>query len=263
MSVQGVSSSLYESWITNLKAVQGTIRKRIFGAFARALGDKTVEWMTQVNLEHMPSFASDQSIALIASERQLDTAPSEATSAIAARAPFWLQLAQFSGSGLGILLGLHFTGFDGAYLVQQNGLALTLTLPLPAFTLGTKWDPTPNLVVTNCSQLTGVLTSNVTPPTWMTPGRSIPASQPWWKFDDNTDFCSRFAVVFTANQYPSLSAADQTRMRNTISKWRPAKATCVGIYSLSSGQMWQTLPTAATWGHAGNWGGSVVSYAGV
>ena len=263
MSVQGVSSSLYESWITNLKAVQGTIRKRIFGAFARALGDKTVEWMTQVNLEHMPSFASDQSIALIASERQLDTAPSEATSAIAARAPFWLQLAQFSGSGLGILLGLHFTGFDGAYLVQQNGVALTLTLPLPAFLLGTPWDPTPNLVATSCSQIATALTSSVTPPTQISDGRIIPASQPWWKFDDDTDLCCRFAVVFTANQYPSLSANDQTRMRNVLLKWKPAKAICVGIYSLSSGQFFQSLPTAAKFGSAGNFGGTVVSYAGV
>lgn len=190
MARQGITSSRYEAWVTGFKAVQGTIRKRIFGAFASVLGDKSIEWMTQANLEHLPSFSSDQGVALIASGRQLDTAAGEAVSSIAARAPYWLQLARFSGSGPGVLLGLHFSGFDGAVLVQQNGLALSLTLPLPPFVLGQAWDPTPNLVITPCSPLVTALTSSVTPT------RSIPAGTPWFAFDSNTDFCSRFAVIF-------------------------------------------------------------------
>lgn len=309
MAVQGITSTRYESWVTNLKAVQGLVRRRIFGAFASVLGDKSVEWMTQANLEHLPSFASDQGVALIASERQMDTATGETVRSIAARAPYWLQLARFSGSGLGVLLGLHFSGFDGAVLVQQNGIALSLTLPLPPFVLGQAWDPTPNLVTTACSPLATALTSSVTPT------RSIPAGTPWFFFDSNTDFCSRFAVIFPSplssaftrvtgratfnasasasmawsatlssnSYYPmigmpvvtdggasvvvaadstsqtttaitvnadaafsgyvdgvavgALSTSDLQRMQSTLIRWKPAKATCVGVYAVASGQM--------------------------
>ena len=78
-----------------------------------------------------------------------------------------VQIAKFDGSPLGVLLGLHFSGFDNAVLVQQNGRAYQLTLPLPAFT--STWDPTPNLVVTNLDVLVAPLTSSVTPPTTRVP----------------------------------------------------------------------------------------------
>lgn len=349
MARQGIASRRYEAWVTGFKAIQGTIRKRIFGSFASVLGDKSIEWMTQANLEHLPSFASDQGVALIASERQLDTAAGEAVSSIAARAPYWLQLARFSGSGLGVLLGLHFSGFDGAVLVQQNGLALSLALPLPPFVLGQSWDPTPNLVITPCSPLVAALTSSVTPT------RSIPAGTPWFAFDSNTDFCSRFAVIFAgtlpssfmtsgvatftgtedgstahpwptvtwnnqfgdltykiqpgavtlvdglgpivvsadtrtktttgvqimasasfigsvdalawqagANPYTDLHPADLARLQTTVSKWKPAKGTCWGLFSIVGGEMWD-YPPGLTWdGDSNTWdsGGSVVQISG-
>jgi hypothetical protein len=191
VSAHEVNSQDFERWITNLDAAQGLVRGRLLGGFAAVIGDKSKEWTTQADLEHLPAYASDASIALIASERQLDTIVNEAPSSIAARAPFWLQLARFYGSGLGILLGMHYAGFDGATLVQQNGRALSLALPLPPFVLGQTWDPTPNLIVTTLPPLTAPLTSSVTP------GRVIPAGTPWFMFDSNTDFCSRFAVIFS------------------------------------------------------------------
>ncbi len=33
--------------------------------------------------------------------------------------------------------------------------------------------------------------------------RSIPAGTPWWTFDSDTDFCSRFAVLFPGPIFPS------------------------------------------------------------
>jgi hypothetical protein len=297
----------------------GANAQRIFGGFAAALGDKTVDWCQQAVLEHLPQYASDpQSIALEADDRQLDTYPGEPTANIAARAPYWLEIHKFRGRGLGLLLGLHFAGFDGAVIVQQNGRALQLTLPLPTFS--GNWDPTPNLVVTACSQLGVGLTSSVKPPTVSSPGRSIPAGTPWWEFDSNTDFCSRFAILFPGtlpsyflttgratftgassaaltwnNAFPSssycigigpavitdggggvtinadgttqtasgitlnasaaftgyvdcmawqvgsnpfadLHPADLQRLQNVIAKWRPAKATCVGVYALVAGK---------------------------
>jgi hypothetical protein len=324
MPILDVSSNDFESWMAGLAANQGPARQRIIKAFASVLGDKSVEWMTWANLEHLPAYASDQSIALIASERQLDTATGEAASSIAQRAPFWLQLAKFSGSGLGILLGLHFSGFDGAILIQQNGRALSLTLPLPPFVLGQTWDPTPNLVVTACNPLVLALTSSVTP------GRSIPAGTPWFAFDSDTDFCSRFTVLFPgplpsqfmtvglatftatdtasvtwnnafadatyqvqpgiptitdgggpvsvvadlttrtttgvqllasgsftgtvsvlawqtgANPYADLHPADVSRLRTTLLKWKPAKATCVNVVAIVAGELWD-YPFGLTW----------------
>lgn len=250
MATQGIVSTVYESWVTNLKAVQGLVRKRIFGAFASVLGDKTIAWMTQANLEHLPAFASDQGVALIASERQLDTAAAEAVSDIAARAPYWLQLARFSGSQLGILLGLHFAGFNRsgapAIIVQQNGWAYQLTFPLPPFVLGQAWDPTPNLVKTACSTLSVPLTSNVTPPTTTQVGRSIPTGTNWWGFAESrsvntnvsdTDMCSRFAVLFPGatsfNTDDSLPTAFVTT----------GVATFTGLEDGSPAKPWPT----ATW----------------
>jgi hypothetical protein len=80
-------------------------------------------------------------------------------------------------------------------------------------------------------------------------------------FDNNTDFCSRFAILFPTppTGYP-FNATDLARLQATIKKWRPAKATCVGINVLTSGRMWG-WPATQTWG-TGTWGGSVVTYAG-
>jgi hypothetical protein len=333
-----VSSSVYESWIVRMRANQGTARRRIMGGLARVLGDLTIEWGTQANLEHLPSYASDKSIALIASERQLDTYPGEPTADLAARAPFWLQLAKFRGTSLGILLGLHFSGFDGAVVVQQNGRAFQLTLPLPPFVLGQTWDPKPNLVLTSCTTLAAALTSSVTPPTASSAGRSIPVTTQWWQFAEqysldtqasDTDCCSRFAVLFPTGSIPApfllgdiaratftasdtapvtwsvpfsagmtnylvqcgpaivtdgggpvtvsadastrtlsgvtvrasapftgycdvvaspgLSGPDRQRLQATLAKWRPAKASCVGVYVCIQGKFMAWPPqTQAT-----------------
>jgi hypothetical protein len=338
MSVREVNSQDFERWITNLDAAQGLVRGRLLGGFAAVAGDKSKEWTTQADLEHLPAYASNASIALIASERQLDTIVNEAPSSIAERAPFWLQLARFYGSGLGILLGLHYSGFDGATLVQQNGRMLSLALPLPPFVLGQAWDPTPNLIVTPCAPLAVPLTSSVTP------GRVIPAGTPWFAFDSDTDFCSRFAVIFTgfpeafttggvatfassdtatatwnhlfpdttyhvqvgvpvisdgsggvsvaadsttktisgvqivasaaftgtvpvlawqngANPFLDLHPQDAKRLRDTILKWKPAKATVVSISAVVSGRLWG-FPVTVAWGDGGVWGGSTLTPAG-
>lgn len=191
-----MASSIYESWITRLKVSwMGANAQRIYGGFAAALGDKTVDWALQGVLEHLPQYASDPvSIALAADDRQLDTYPGEPPANVAAREPYWLEINKFRGRGLGILLGLHFAGFDGAVIIQQNGRALSLSLPLPPFT--GNWDPTPNLVVQNASVAPVGITSNLTPPTISSVGRSIPTGTAWASFDWNTDMASRFVVLF-------------------------------------------------------------------
>jgi hypothetical protein len=194
------------------------VGKRIWGGFAAALGDRAVDWATQANLEHLPGYAHDPaSIALIASERLMDTARGEAAGSIAARAPFQMQIGKFYGTPLGLLLGLYFAGFPGAVVVQQNGNAFNLTLPLPAFALGSAWDPTPNLVTTALNTNPFVATS-VLPGLPVSAGgaaRTAPVlaagSVPWWVFDSSSldlaslpgQFTSRFAVLFPGSTFPS------------------------------------------------------------
>ncbi len=189
-------STRYASWVTQLKLpFMSLLGQRRWGGLAAVLGDRAVDWATQALLEHLPAFASAPSIALIASERQMDTAPSEASSAIAARAPYQTRIARFAGSPWGVLLGLHFAGFDNAIVVQQNGMAYSLTLPLPAFS--ETWDPTTSFVTTPTAALDVALTP-VAPATHI-----IPSGTPWWAIDLNTDFCSRFQVLFPGPAFPS------------------------------------------------------------
>lgn len=221
-------SSRYEGWITALRQPwMRTVGRRIWGAFAAALGDKALDWGTQVNLEHLPRYASAPSVVLTASERQLDTFPGEGTAALADRAPQWMTLGRFAGSPLGLLLGLHFSGFDGAVVVQQNGRAFQLTLPLPPFVDGVTWDPTGNQVITSLSPLATVLTSNVTPPSAWQAGRSIPAGQPWWALDSDTDFCSRFSILFPGplpSYFMTCATAQFTESDTATVAWNNAFA---------------------------------------
>jgi hypothetical protein len=96
-----------------------------------------------------------------------------------------------AGTPLQLLEELYWGGFLGAVIVQQNGLAYNLSA---APTVGV--DNSGLLTITPCSTLSVALTSNVTPPTNVQAGRSIPVSTPWWMFDSNTDLCNRFAILF-------------------------------------------------------------------
>lgn len=249
-------SQMFEPWIIRLKVSwMGRTAQRIFGAFAASLGDRVYDFALQGVLEHMPSYANDPaSIALMAGDRQLDTANGESTSDIAEREPFWLLINQFRGRALGLLLGLHFTGYDGAVVIVQNGAAWSLSLPLPDFVEG--WDPTPNLVKQATSSAAVGITSNVTPPTATSAGRSIPADTAFARFDDNTDMCSRFSVVFP---YPtSVSTADADALKAVIEKWRPAKATCVGVFAYGTAVGAWGWPVRK-WGDGTKWGSTNVT----
>lgn len=182
----------------------GPKAQAIMGAFAKVVGDLSYDWMLRANIEHMPELASPTSVGLTASERQIDAGPTETTAALATRTTQAAILWRYAGTPLGLLMALHFAGFDGAVVVQQNGLAFQLQLPLPPIPViaGQAWTPQTSLITTPCSQLAVALTSSVTPPSSSSAGRSIPAGTSWWEFDSNTDFCSRFAVLF-----PSLPAS--------------------------------------------------------
>lgn len=297
-------------------------------------------------LASFPDYAPADALGVIGDELGLDQGPTETNASYAARLAAAWTYWKLAGTPVGILTAIYFAGFGGGVLVQQNGLAYELSAaPTPGA------DPTSLIVSVSCSPLIEPLTSNVTV------GRSIPANDPWWTFDNNTDFCSRFALLYNSpspsfyttgraifsatnsatltwsrpfgdttyltipgkavvtdglpgvtvsldgtsltttgatvnasdaftgwvdvlawqasatDPFVDIHAPDLARLQNVIRKWRPAKATCVGVYVAVQDIWWGPSRivqgfggyqmAAITWGDGTNWGPStVVSIAG-
>lgn len=174
----------------------------------------------------------------------------------------WDNAWPYAGTPLAILLQLYYSlGYTDVAIVQQNGVIYTLTTPL-----GSEDDPLADLVITSA----GTLEAPAMPGAGAT--KTIPIGSAWWRFDDNTDFCSRFAVVITtapadwtsvvnpptSSSAPSLNEVNL--IRQIIQRWRNAEATCVGIYARLTGKLWG-IPASQVWGAAtGNWGGTSVVF---
>jgi len=227
----------FEKWIQQLRLPWlGTNGLRIMGGFATVLGDKSVEWAERGNKEHLPEYASADALPLIGSGRRLKQGPTESDADYATRLTKAHDLWAMAGSHIGLLYAMHVDGFDGAVIVQQNGRACTLDTPIAD-------DPRDSLLVSELGENPNM------------------DDHPWWKFDEDTEFCSRFAVLFPDGQ-PSESlatAANLARLRLLVKNWKPGKATCVAFYVLTSGRMWGW--PVANWGDPGLvWGGAVTSY---
>lgn len=189
------SSTAYQAWVQRLRLPWLGLKGRaIMGGLATVLGDKTIDWGTQANLEHLPEYASPLSVPLIASERQIDAGPLESSAALATRLTGAVQAWQRASTPLGMLLALYWAGFPGAVIVQQNGQAYTLQLPLLVDTSRADWPLTVNPVTSLVTTTLGVPGTTLQPFGGGT--KPLPATQPWWTFDGNYDFTSRFAVLF-------------------------------------------------------------------
>src|SRR3954471_19344202 len=168
------ASTLWQSWAQRLRlSVLGRKGRPFYSAIAKLVGDMTLDWGQAANLEHFPEAASATSLGLIGSERQLDQGVNESLNDFALRLMFATQQWRLAGTPIGLLIALHFAGFDNVVIVQQNGRAYQLQLPLPLFVLGQTWDPTPNLIRTATSQLDVALASSVLQPTASFAGRAI------------------------------------------------------------------------------------------
>lgn len=195
--------------------------------------DGQVDLLRQAVKARMPLIAPADALPHIGGDRALIQGPSESNTNFAIRVQDAWGAWSRAGQPAELLEQLYWDGFPGAMLVQQNGLAYSLS---GSPTAGV--DPTTLLVTTT-------LSANPT----------ISGAPPWWMFDTSDSFCSRFAVVFPGSTFPpSMATADLTRLRVIISRWRPAEATCVGIYELTSGRFWGW--PIATWGSGLNWGPS-------
>lgn len=172
----------------------------------------------------------------------------------------------YAGTPLSLLLQLYYTlGIDNAVIVQQNGLF---------FTLGAVPEFPPLTDYLNYSTTAALETDLPPDPTrtgfpWF--AQTIPAGNPWWLFDNKTDLCNRFVVIFPAPlpaswtdvQNPPTSTSAPTisevnAIRGMIQQWRNAEAQCVGIIVQTDGLIWG-YPTTQVWGAGtGDWGGETV-----
>lgn len=288
--VQTAPSWLQDQWGTSWLSGHGATK------------DDYLQQFIQAVKASFPELAPQDALAALGDEMGLDQGPSELVADYAQRLRQAWVYWPYAGTPVGLLQALHFAGLDGAAVVQQNGLKYSFTTP---YTPGA--DPTANLVVSNTQTLASTLTSSVSP------FRTVPSGTPWWFFDSNTDFCSRFAVLvpswpFAAittatfvnsdtaavtwpfsfgntsysvmygtpsdavvlsvdvpsktttgcnilasgpwsgsvyviayaagvNPLNTFSTASIGALKNTIKKWKPAKATCMGVSAIQSGRI--------------------------
>lgn len=206
-----------------------------FGGAKDGVASRTRE----ATLAHFPSSAPTDALGRIGNDRGLPQGPAEST------ADYRLRLADawdaWSGAGgpLAMLDQLAALGYDATtcdpVIVQQNGRAYR-------------------------RHSSGALITDDLGPNW-----AISGSPPWWTFDDNTALWTRFAIVIPSLPYwwttptnppvsdPSLEEVNS--IRRVIAKWKPAKAACVGIVVVTSGNIYG-WPLTEQWGGATTWGSS-------
>jgi hypothetical protein len=145
--------------------------------------DDAIDRAKQAVKARFPLVTPSDGLEPIGSERMLDRGPTESDLSFATRCHRAWELWARAGTPLGLLLALHYGGFPGGVIVQQNGYAHQLTsASLDA--------PTESVTAL------GLLATPLTPVAPST--KTIPAGLPWWTFDSQTDVCSRWALLFPA-----------------------------------------------------------------
>lgn len=166
-------STKYSRWVQTItKAWMGATARRLWSGFATALGDLAVDWMRSAIYQQHPSLAADSSQPLIGNGRRLYQGRGESITSFKNRLPRWIREWQRAGTPLGLLWALWLEGFRSVVLVQQNGLGYQLVGPIDPD------HPELSLVVTELG-----------------PNPALD-DHPWWIFDENDEYTSRFALIF-------------------------------------------------------------------
>jgi hypothetical protein len=167
-----MSDTFFEDWITRLRmSWMGDAAQRIFGGFG-ALADKGRRWAQQANVEHLPLKASAASLPLIGADRRMPRGLFESEATYRLRLTQAIPQWTYAARPLGLLMALHYAGFENAILVQQNGRAFQLADAGPV---------NPEQAITSLG------------------GNPRLNGHPWWTFDADDGWCSRFAILFTAS----------------------------------------------------------------
>jgi hypothetical protein len=179
-------------WLQNLPIpwlVGGPVGKAEVTAYGSII-DGIVVKVKDVTRVRFPDFSPPDGLPHIGAERLLVRGPAETDGNYATRLrTAWDDWAR-AGTALELLVQLWWAGFEHAVFVQQNGVAFYLS---GAPTAGQ--DPTSLLVQTNCSVLPTAMTAQLPLPSGITGPTSIAAGTPWWTFDSEPWFGSRFAIL--------------------------------------------------------------------
>lgn len=168
----------FEKWVKGLRIswLKGAKAQAIMGGFVRVMGDLSAAYAERAQEQHFPLLCEDEALPLIGSERTIPQGQSETNANFKQRVMNAIPQRQRTETPLGLLTALHYGGFPGAVLVQQNGRAYQLDDPDEPYAI-------------NPTQTIAALGGN--------PNLSgAAAGHAWWTFDDDVDWCSRFAVLF-------------------------------------------------------------------
>ncbi len=220
---------LYSKWIQLLMPgpQQGPWSARFMKVIGEVI-DEIVDELTQAARIGMPGAmngtpASDEALALIGLERQLEAGTLETDASYAARLYSAWDTWKEAGSHAALLKQLYIAGFDitNLYVIQKSGKRSQLTPPSTiTYTQG---------------------------PVWTLDGKPAEAY-------------AAFGLLFVTPQ-PLLTWSEgvgysdaAAHLHRIARRWRPAKAEFWGTEILISGAAWG-WPTTRTWGSF-NWGGT-------
>lgn len=258
----------FEDWITKLRpSWMGDKARGLLGGAAAVLGDQMVTDSQAGLLEQLPRSAqSALSIDLQMSEKQLEPGPSESYALKRERIEKAIDQHRLAGTALGLCLALHYAELYGGFVIQQNGLAFTITSTPVLDDLAAL--PT----IPSWFSITTLNNANPAIPASPDGHDAIPAfTVPWWSMSggdmdaDGNQFTSRFIILFPSsgpfNSVDFVGQPDQLdRIRRVIAAWKPAKATCVEIIDQTGGLIWG-WPLTQNWGDPGLvWGGTALIY---
>jgi hypothetical protein len=261
-------STIHEEWAKALAlGFNGPVNQRLYAALGATIGDRTLDDAQAMVVESLPSYASAAANGLTGNDRVLERGPSETDASYAARLVAYVDQWRLAGAPVGLLLQLQYTGFSGAILVQQNGLAHYLSGTIDLADLATfvaNWKAqTPSAFPSWYVRAT-LPNGNPALPASADGKAAIPAlTIPWWAFDAGMDaegnqFCSRFALVFPSTSSPGLgTASNLARLRRIVEAWKPGRVLCMGFYVQTSGTTWNQI--GALFGGF-TWGGSSTFY---
>lgn len=260
---------MFERWARELAlGFNGSKNQALYGSIGAVVGDRTLDDAQSMVRESLPLDASTTALGLLGNDRVLVKGPAETDASYAARLVAYLDQWSLAGTPVGLLLQLYYTGFAGAVLYQQNGLAHAITgAPdlelLAAFVAA--WKAKAPIPFPSWYVQTVLPNANPALPVSADGKAAVPAlTVPWCSFDAGMDaegnqFCGRFALFFPSSASPGLgTAANLARLRGLVEAWRPGRVSCVGFFVQSAGKAWNEL--GLVWGGF-NYGGTVTFYA--
>lgn len=166
-------------------------------------------------------------------DRGLPRGAGESDANYAARLGIAWDTWAYAGAHYGVLRALSAAGYTSpsAIIVQDNG----------------RWSRLTGSAGTIADMAMGDLAACAT--------RS---NQPGWTFDNQNDFWSRFALVYTSMPTALNTPSGKTIHNKIVNQWRPGLADFIGTYVIGSGRIWGFAASPTTlpvWGSF-TWGGT-------